>query len=388
MAEPLRNHFDDRVPRTIARQLVAAWPAFPVDAFIADALDGYDALGLMDRGRHIARALRRHLPAAYEDALAILLRSVGPRPTKTEGDGGMASFLYLPHVHFVAEFGLDDFAPSMRALHLLTQRFTAEFSIRPFLERHERATLSLLRDWAADPDAHVRRLVSEGTRPRLPWAARLRRFQADPAPVVALLELLKDDPEPFVRRSVANNLNDIGRDHPAVLIEVARRWLSDAGDERRALVRHALRSLVKQGHPAALALLGFGAQAAVIVEDVRIAPPRPTKGERVTIEFNVRGTGPSSQQVLVDLRVHFMKGNGATSPKVFKVKAVELAPGDTARCRKTVSLADLTTRRHHAGAHRVEALLNGRVEPLGTFLLEERAASTASSAAITAAVRS
>lgn len=180
MAEPLRNHYGPRVPRTIARQVAALWPAFRAEAFVADALDGYDALGLMDRGRHIARALRLHLPADYAEALAILLRSVGARPARTAGDDGMASFLYLPHVHFVAEFGLDDFEPSMGALHTLTQRFTAEFSIRPFLERHERATLARLAQWTADPDLHVRRLVSEGTRPRLPWASPLRRSRRSP----------------------------------------------------------------------------------------------------------------------------------------------------------------------------------------------------------------
>jgi 3-methyladenine DNA glycosylase AlkC len=281
----------------------------------------------------------------------------------------MAAFFYLPHVCFVAEFGLEHFDQSMRAQYVLTQRFTAEFSIRPFIERYERESLSLLRKWTRDPNAHVRRLVSEGTRPRLPWAGRLRRFQQDPAPVLALLELLKDDPELYVRRSVANNLNDIGKDHPEVLIEVARRWMTDAGAERKALVRHALRSLVKDGHVGALKVLGFGQEADVTIEDVTITPKRVAAGGKVVVVFTVRGMGRRAQRVLVDLRVHFVKAAGKTSPKVFKVKATELEGGETVTCRKTVSLADLTTRQHYPGKHLVDALVNGRVVPIGAFTL-------------------
>lgn len=372
MAEPLKNYFDERVPRTIAKQIAAVWPAFRARAFVAEVLEAYDALELMDRGRHIARVLRRHLPADYTDAVHVLLRSLGTRPVSGDGDGGMASFFYLPHVCLVAEFGLDDLDVSMNALYELTQRFTAEFSIRPFIERYETQVLAKLRRWTTDPNVHVRRLVSEGTRPRLPWAGRLRRFQQDPAPVLDLLERLKDDPELFVRRSVANNLNDIGKDHPDVLIDVARRWMKDASEERRALVRHALRSLVKQGNSDALRILGFGRSVDAVIEDVRILPKRVVKGGKVTVGFAVRGTSHRAQRVLVDFRIHFVKANGKTSPKVFKLKAIDLPPGGTAACRKTVSIADLTTRRHYTGKHVVDVLVNGRVEPIGSFTVVAR----------------
>jgi 3-methyladenine DNA glycosylase AlkC len=373
MAEPLRNHFTAEVPRRLATMVKQVWPAFRREAFLSDVLDGFEPLELMDRGRHIARALGRHLPAGYPDAISILLRSLGDRPARTEGDGGMASFFYLPHVCFVAEFGLDHFDISMRANYELTQRFTAEFSIRPFIERYERASLRVLRKWARDPNVHVRRLVSEGTRPRLPWAGRLRRFQHDPGPVVTLLEQLKDDGEAFVRRSVANNLNDIGKDHPDLLVDVARRWMEGASDERQALVRHALRSLVKQGHPGALDVLGYGRKARVAIEDVVISPARVRLGGKVVVAFAARSTARRTERVLVDLRVHFVKANGRTSPKVFKLKAVDLPPAGVVSCRKTVSLADLTTRRHYPGRHIVEALINGRVAPVGAFSVTARA---------------
>ncbi len=369
MAAPRKHHFDEGVARRIAAQIVGVWPAFGTAAFVSDALDGLDDLGLMARGRHIGRALRTHLPEPYPEALHILLQSVGERPARTEGDGGMASFLYLRHVQFVEEFGLDHFDASMSALHMLTQRFTGEFGVRPFIERYEAESLTLLQRWVLDPNVHVRRLVSEGTRTRLPWAARLRRFQKDPTLVVALLAQLRDDPEEFVRRSVANNLNDIGKDNPDVLLDVAQRWMLDATGERRALIRHALRSLVKQGDARALQILGYGRAAAVELREVRIEPGDLPKGAAVTIEFSLRSTSPSHQRVLVDLRVHYVKATGRTSPKVFKLRAVELAPGGSASFRKRLSLADLTTRTHHAGRHRVEALVNGAVKPLGQFVV-------------------
>src|SRR5918997_3406822 len=236
MAAPLKDSFGPDVPVRIAGAIAAVWPAFPVEAFLADALDGYEELELTPRARHIADALGRHLPQDYERAIEILVASLGPKLDSPELTG-MDAFVYLPHVFFVAERGADHFEASMRAQYELTQRFSAEYSIRVFLERYPDATLGRLREWALDPSPHVRRLVSEGTRPRLPWAPRLRAFQDDPRPVLELLELLKDDPELYVRRSVANNLNDIGKDHPELLFETCKRWLVDASEERSKLVK-------------------------------------------------------------------------------------------------------------------------------------------------------
>jgi 3-methyladenine DNA glycosylase AlkC len=367
MGEALKNSFDERVPRSLARQLVTVWPVFPSRRFLADVFSGYEELELMDRGRAIADALARHLPNDFPQALGILMESIDvPRETSYP-PGGMASFYYLPHTSFIARQGLDHFDESMRAQHRLTQLFTAEFSIRPFIERYERESLALLREWAGDSNHHVRRLVSEGTRPRLPWGSRLPRFQKNPAPVIDLLELLKDDPELYVRRSVANNLNDIGKDHPKVLVAVAKRWMKGASADRKALVRHALRSLVKQGNADALAILGYGEFAEVKIRKAKLHPARVEIGSKVEISFEVVNTARRRQRLLVDFRIHFVKASGATSPKVFKLKAVELGPGDSATFRKTISLAELTTRKHYPGRHRVEALVNGTGREVGSF---------------------
>lgn len=256
MAAPLKDSFGAEIPARIASAIVAVQPTFPVNAFLAEALDGYDELELTPRARRIARALHSHLPADYDQAIEILLASLGP-PSDRESLTGMAAFIYAPHVYFVADYGLDSWETSMQAQYELTQLFTAEYSIRRFLDSEPARTLARLREWVGDPSPDVRRLVSEGTRPRLPWAPRLRRFQVDPAPVLDLLELLKDDPSLYVRRSVANNLNDIGKDHPNLLVATCRRWMARPTEARRWVVRHALRSAIKRGDAAALGVLGF-----------------------------------------------------------------------------------------------------------------------------------
>ena len=368
MAEALKNQYGADVPRAIAAMVSAVYPAFNSTRFVTEVLDGYDALALMPRGKKIAQVLRDHLPPDYSRAMAILLDSLD-QPHGRDPALSLGSFLYLPHTMFVAQYGLAHFELSMRAQHALTQRFTAEFSIRPFLEQHPEATLRQLAEWTSDPSPHVRRLVSEGTRPRLPWAPRLRQFQADPAPVLALLERLKDDPELYVRRSVANNLNDIGKDHPEVLTSTAQAWLKNASAERAWIVGHALRSAVKRGETGALKVLGFGQTAQVAVGRIRITPGKAVMGGAVNIAFEITSTHRQGQNVLVDLAVHYVKASGQTSAKVFKLKTLELAPGQTAALAKKLSLAEMTTRKHYPGVHRVDVILNGKAQTLGAFEL-------------------
>ena len=366
MAEPLKNHYGPDVPVRIARMIKEVDSAFDEDAFLADSLENYQALELTPRALQIAQALGRHLPQDYERAIEILIASLGPKLEAAELKG-MDVFSYLPHVFFVAKFGVDHFEASMRAQYELTQRFTAEYSIRVFLERYPQRTLGRLREWAFDSNVHVRRLVSEGTRPRLPWAPRLRGFQEDPRPVLELLDLLKDDHELLVRRSVANNLNDIGKDSPAALIETCRRWMRDASPERSWLVRHALRSAVKRGEPEALEILGFLPAAGVEVRDIHIAPAVASIGDSVTFTVDVSNKGSATKQLLIGLRVHFIKANGRSSPKVFALNELELQPHGSVRLNKTISLAQHTTRTHYPGQHRVEVLVNGRANGTGVF---------------------
>jgi 3-methyladenine DNA glycosylase AlkC len=385
MADPMKDALDRDVVEAIAASIATVHPRFPARAFVADALEGLAALELLARAAHVGRALRRHLPPSYEEALAILVRSLGPPLSESDAhDGlgqGLSGFAYLPHVAFVRDHGLERFDASMAAQRELTRRFTAEWSIRPFLAAEPARTFAVLRRWVEDPSPHVRRLVSEGTRPRLPWAPRAAALVADPAPALALLELLRDDPSPYVRRSVANHLNDVSRDHPELLLRIAKRWLRGATPARRRLVRHALRTLVKAGNPEALALLGFEGGAEVAVS-AAITPARVPLGGSVRVAATVTSRARAPRALVVDLAVHFVKARGAPRAKVFKGRELRLAPGEEGTVGKTISLAALSTRRHFVGRHQVDVLVNGKVFPAGEFeVLASRAQSKAPPAA-------
>jgi 3-methyladenine DNA glycosylase AlkC len=371
MAEALKHFFDASLVQSLADELARVYPTLQRRRFVADALLGLEALELTARGAHLADVMRRHLPDEYKAALRVLVASFGPELEGSESFG-MAPFRYLPHACFVAKFGLDDFEVSTHALFELTKRFTAEGSIRPFIVKYPERSRELLVRWASDPNVHVRRLVSEGTRPRLPWAARLREFQKDPAPVLELLELLKDDPERYVQRSVANNLNDIAKDHPDLVVAVCRRWSEGAGEGRRWIIKHGLRSLVKHGNPAALQLLGVGAKPRVSVSGVQIAPRRPSIGKAAVISFELNSTARAAQDLLIDYAVHFVKANGAPRAKVFKLKRVSLPARGQLQLKASISFANMTTRKHYPGRHTVDLLVNGITFSLCEFELADR----------------
>ncbi len=298
----------------------------------------------------------------------MLVASLGHILPRDE-DNTMAPFISLPHTCFVAKYGLDDFEASMRAQYEITQRFTCEFSIRPFLEHHTERTLAQLRTWTRDKSEHVRRLVSEGTRPRLPWAPRLRVFDKNPEPILEFLEALKDDSSLYVRRSVANHMNDIGKDNPKLLVSTMRLWSVGASPERAWVIRHALRSAVKRADKGALEILGFGKRANVTVDGITIIPAKPRIGESVVIAFDITNNTSAVQHLLVDFTIHFVKANGSTSAKVFKLKELDLAGKATVRLSKKISLAIQTTRVPYAGKHAVDVVINGAAQALGYFTL-------------------
>jgi 3-methyladenine DNA glycosylase AlkC len=257
----LKALLDKEAVACLAHNLSLVHPGFDARAFRRDAMRGLEPLAIVQRGLHLARVLRRHLPADYTEAVGILVSSLTP-PLSATDDFGLGVFFYLPHVSFVAIYGLDEagnggrdpFETSMHAQYELTRRFSAEFSLRHFLIRWPERTLARLMEWTRDPDPHVRRLCSEGARPRLPWALQIRAFVKDPRPVLPILEALKDDPDLYVRRSVANHLGDIAKDHPTLVFELCGRWVEDASAERKWLIRHAVRHPAKKGVKAALRL--------------------------------------------------------------------------------------------------------------------------------------
>ena len=382
MAEAFKNLIDARLVADLGHHLQRAWPGFARARFEAAATAGLDALELKPRVLHLARQLVAHLPADAATALATLTAALGP---PGEGDdlaslrtsaAGLAGWAVWPMTEAVALIALTrpadhpqaeaDAAQGLTALHAMTQRLTAEFAIRPFLVRHPALSLATLARWCDDPSAHVRRLVSEGSRPRLPWGLRLQALVKDPSPTLPLLRRLQDDPSAYVRRSVANHLNDIAKDHPALLADWLAQHLPGAPAERRALLRHASRSLVKAGDVAVLAAWGLGAPfkgRAVLAA----LPARLVVGDSLPLQMTLRSTARQPQTLVVDYAVHHAGAHGPRAPKVFKGWTLQLAAGEERVLSRSHSLKPVTTRRYHAGSHVLDVRINGQVVAEGRF---------------------
>lgn len=374
MAEAFKDAFNSELIEGTSLHLSRAWPEFDGARFERLAKDGLLDLELKARAAQIGEALLATLPTDFEVSAAIIERSLHPdveAEISADGmdDGGIRGWAVMPLGYFVAERGISSPKRGLETLEALTKRFTSEDPIRRFIIEHEELTLTTLREWVSAESHHVRRLVSEGTRPRLPWSEQLPAFVADPSPILPLLRSLRDDPSEYVRRSVANNLNDISKDHPDLIAELAADWLEDGSPQRRRLVEHACRSLVKAGHRRALEALGYGPPE-VAVHRFRVLTPVVQFGDKLEFELRLASTASEPQPLILDYVIHHRKANGTTSPKVFKWKKLTLAAGREHEALRKHSIRSISTRRYYAGRHRVEVVANGSTLAGADFELE------------------
>ena len=368
--EPFKNLLNPALVQASAKRLAqAAGPTrhlFDARRFEALALPGLEALEMKARAMQIAAALQATLPADFDRAAALIEASLAP-PEGHAGMGelrgvqqGLRGWILWPVGEFVARAGLAHPQRALAALHALTQRFTAEFAIRPFIVTHPDLVWLTLKRWCSDDSAHVRRLVSEGSRPRLPWGLQLKSLISDPAPTLPLLRALQDDPSDYVRRSVANHLNDIAKDHPALVCDWVGTYLLDAGTERRALLRQASRTLIKAGHTPMLRHWGVGTPLRGTAA-LSLSAQRVSVGESFEITLVLRSTAARTQALAIDYAVHHVKADGSLSPKVFKGWQVELPAHGEVVLTKRHSMKAVTTRRYFAGTHALAVQVNGRI---------------------------
>ncbi|MFD9063715.1 DNA alkylation repair protein [Kitasatospora purpeofusca] len=320
-----------------------------------------DPLGFRERVVAIREAVLADLPTAYPEFERVLQDALR--------DEEFTGWMTFPVGEAVAVRGLDAFEPALALLAALTPRHTSESAVRPFLRADQVRALAVVTRWTEHPDPHVRRLASEGTRPRLPWAPQLPALIADPRPALPLLDALYRDGSDYVRRSVANHLNDISRDHPDLAVEAAGRWLADPAPTTPQLVRHGLRTLIKAGHPEALTLFGHRPDVEVTVEGPRVLTPDVRLGEDLVFEYAVTNTHDEATSVVIDYVVHHVKANGGRTPKVFKLTTRSLAPGETLRATRRHGVKPISTRRYHPGVHLLELQVNGRRHGEGSFTL-------------------
>ncbi|MBI1880628.1 MAG: DNA alkylation repair protein [Chloroflexi bacterium] len=305
----------------------------------------------------------------YCTAAQILIDSLGP---ELIGDvlAGFDDFVIMSQCDFVAKYGLDYFDISMKALYEMTKRFTAEGAIRPFLQKYPEQTLEFLEQLSHDLSPLARRLASEGTRPRLPLAPRLPQFIKDPRPVLKLLDNLKADPTLLVRRSVANNLNDIAKDNPDLVVETLREWQKSKDKGTQWLIGHASRTLVKRGHREALALLGYPPNPAISVQNLALNRASVKLGEDLTFSFEIHSKADQPQNLMIDYVVYHMKANGKLAPKVVKLTQKKLKAGEALRLSKKHSFKLINTRVYYPGKHRVGVQINGQIWAEAEFELK------------------
>lgn len=337
--------------RRVAELLAAEQPGFDRKRFVALATNGLGDLTLIQRMRRATVAARATLPPDFPEAVSVLQRLAPRLPSGLTG-------IWLPD--FVGQHGHGHFDLSMAALKFLTPFSSAEFAIREYLKRDFARTLAIMEAWSRDQNEHVRRLASEGSRPRLPWSFRLEAAVADPSLTAPILMNLRADPSLYVRKSVANHLNDISKDHPDWMLAKLKSW-DLAHPHTSWIAKRAARTLIKAGHRRALALFNFGGKPAVKLGGLRVTPARLRLGDTFEFSFALASTARRDQRLAVDYLMHYVKASGGTAAKVFKLREVTLPAGETVSFAKRQVIRNFTTRRHYAGRHRLEIQVNGRI---------------------------
>ena len=363
--------FNQTKVQKIAGELAMAYPEFDEVGFVKKVCSQFKDKELKERIFWIRDCLRAYLPQDYETALGVILDSLPSPCDPTLSDNDFGDFIYCPYGVFVAEYGCTEnyVHVSLTALSQITMRFSAEFPVRSFLNMFPRETMKIMQEWVMHEHYHVRRLVSEGTRPSLPWA---KKISLDYHAPMAFLDILHTDPTRFVTRSVANHLNDISKLDPELVITTLLRWQKQAAQSESELdfiIRHSLRTLEKQGHAAALQLLGYGGTD-IQIDKFAIKTLEVVVGNELVFTCTLTSTGTTAQTVLLDYNLYFQKASGKLAPKTFKLAKFELAPGENRTFTKRQLLRPMTTRKLYSGKHQVELQVNGVRSDRHSFLLQ------------------
>lgn len=359
----MKDRLDEQAIVDLASVLSSVVEDIDSADFIEQANKGIVGLELKQRVSFLIVLLAEFLPNEFEKAALCLLKIAVTDERKEQwGD-----FTAWPLVDYASIYGLEHPKLSLKVLKHLTPLFSAEFAIRPFIEQHEAVTYTTLLDWAEDGDEHVRRLASEGARPRLPWGKQLKNWIENPDVIFPILESLKDDPSLYVRRSVANNLNDISKDHPEKVMTRCEQWLGDASKERQWVIKHSLRTLVKAGHPRVFPLLGYDENPKVTTSKLHLSHKKIILGESLALSFDLTSTATKTQTLVIDFSVTFIKSRGHKTEKVFKWKNVTLSTNETMTLTKNHPFKFITTRQYYAGEHQVTLLINGEAQQKSYF---------------------
>jgi 3-methyladenine DNA glycosylase AlkC len=348
MAEPLKHMYTSLFFEQFADKVKIAYPSFDTNKFMALIYDEqWNERELKQRIRHITTCLGQTLALSYEESLTVLSRIANT----------CRGFPYLFFPDFVEVYGLEHYDLSIAHLELFTAYSSSEFAVRPFIVRYPEKMMAQMLHWAQHPDPHVRRLASEGCRPRLPWSMALNEFKADPHPILPILTALRADDSEYVRKSVANNLNDITKDHPLRVLSLAKEWYGQRPGTDWIL-KHACRTLLKQGHPEALALFGFEKLSGIKIKDLILHNTEISMGQDLIFSFTVVSETTAPQKIRLEYGIDFVKANGNRTCKIFKISEKTME-GPQLEITKKHKWREITTRTHYAGEHRLSIRING-----------------------------
>lgn len=361
MAEALKEMFNEKFYEKLGNDFCKASPGFKIEKFLKELLLNNDQRSLNERMRNTSQVLQKHLPASFEKCIELMVQVI-------PNYKGTYTACLFPD--FVGLYGLDNFDLSMQALSHFTQYGSSEFAIRNFLLQDFDRTIKVMNQWAENDNLHVRRLASEGSRSRLPWSFKLERVINQPQITESIIEKLKTDPELYVKKSVANHLNDISKDNPEWMLKKLKHW--DLKNEHsKWIMKHACRTLIKKGNKSSLSLFGFEDKALVRVENLIVAKKEINIGESQQFEFEIVSQKNKTQKLVVDFSVDYRKKNGKSATKVFKLKEFVLNPKQTAKVLKSHRFQNFSTRKHYPGIHTISILINGKLMNVVSFELVE-----------------
>ena len=346
--------------KQLSKNLHAVDPSIDEHRFYKACTKDLNKLELKQRISHTSGVCRQFFPDNYRDALKILYAYAEQIQSNSFAD------IFMPD--YVARYGTHDFKRSMQALKDFTCYSTSELAIRVFLENDYDRAMTVVKKWSSDKDHHVRRLSSEGTRPRLPWASQVKYLLDHPENNFPILEALKQDEDKYVQKSVANHLNDISKDHPGQLLSLIKKW-DRSIDTTEWIIRHGTRTLVKQGNEQTLSLLGINPNPKVKIHNFTLSKSRLALGDSLSFKLKISSLAKTSQKLVVDYKVHYKKSSGKTNPKVFKLKTFNLNPSDSITLQKKHLFKDFTTRKHYSGKHMIEIMVNGKSQKTLSLIL-------------------
>lgn len=341
-------------------------PTFDKKKFLCSFIgDAWQQKELKERMRHTSTVLHKFLPDDFAASTEIIERTIKKLRQNPITESSF-EFMFFPD--YIEIYGIDDFETSVKAIEFTTQFVSCEFAVRPFILKYGDRMIARMQQWSLHSSHKVRRLSSEGIRPRLPWAMALPALKRDPTPILPILENLKGDESEFVRRSVANNLNDIAKDNPAIVLSIAKNW-KGLSEETDKILKHGCRTLLKAGHPQVLKHFGYYGNK-ISIASFKIITPKVKLGQSLKFSVGLKNDSKKTEIARLEYGLYYKRLNGRLAKKVFKISERKLLPGEKIVIERRQNFKTITTRKFYPGRHQLSIIINGKEIEMKSFELQ------------------